>query len=45
MHSDKMYAILSKGHPLEAKAAQIGEFSLEWLAGQTLLLQNRTQRQ
>ena len=32
-------------HPLEAKAAQIGEFSLEWLAGQTLLLQNRTQRQ
>ena len=23
----------------------IGEFSLEWLAGQTLLLQNRTQRQ
>lgn len=30
---------------LEAKAAQIGEFSLEWLAGQTLLLQNRTQRQ
>ena len=34
-----------KGHPLEAKAAQIGEFSLEWLAGQTLLLQNRTQRQ
>lgn len=29
MHSDKMYAILSKGHPLEAKAAQIGEFSLE----------------
>ena len=45
MHSDKMYAILSKGHPLEAKAAQSGEFSLEWLAGQTLLLQNRTQRQ
>ncbi|MFR9068655.1 MAG: hypothetical protein ACLVJH_19195 [Faecalibacterium prausnitzii] len=37
MHSDKMYAILSKGHPLEAKSAQIGEFSLEWLAGQTLL--------
>ena len=45
MHRDKMYAILSKGHPLEANAAQIGEFSLEWLAGQTLLLQNRTQRQ
>ena len=45
VRSDKMYAILSKGHPLDAKAAQAGDFSLEWLAGQTLLLQNRTQRQ
>lgn len=45
IRSDKMYTILSKGHPLEAKATQIGEFSLEWLAEQTLLLQNRTQRQ
>ena len=45
IRSDKMYTILSKGHPLEANATQIGEFSLEWLAEQTLLLQNRTQRQ
>lgn len=45
LHKDKMYALFAKGHPLEEKAAAQGSFAWEWLAGETLLLQNRTQRQ
>lgn len=45
LHKDKMYALFAKGHPLEEKAAAQGNFNWEWLAGETLLLQNRTQRQ
>ena len=40
-----MYAILASEHPLEEKAKPEGTFQLDWLEGQTLLLQNRTQRQ
>ena len=45
MHNDRMYVILSKDHPLVLKAEKKHEFSLEWLEGQTLLLQNKNQRQ
>lgn len=40
-----MYAVFGKGHPLEQVAAREGSFAWEWLEGQTLLLQNQTQRQ
>lgn len=45
LRQDQMYALLASGHPLEEKAKAEKAFRLEWLAGQTLLLQNRTQRQ
>lgn len=45
LNRDRMYALFAKGHPLEEKAAAEGSFAWEWLEGQTLLLQNRTQRQ
>ena len=45
LNRDQMYALIAKGHPLEEKALAEGSFAWEWLEGQTLLLQNRTQRQ
>ena len=45
LHRDRMYAIFAKGHLLEEKAAAQGSFDWKWLEGETLLLQNRTQRQ
>lgn len=45
LRRDRMYAVLGKGHPLEQAAAREGSFAWEWLEGQTLLLQNQTQRQ
>ena len=45
LNRDRMYALIAKGHPLEEKALAEGSFAWEWLEGQTLLLQNRTQRQ
>ena len=45
LRRDRMYAVFGKGHPLEQAAAREGSFAWEWLEGQTLLLQNQTQRQ
>ena len=45
LHRDRMYAVFAKGHPLEQAAAREGSFAWEWLEGQTLLLQNQSQRQ
>ena len=45
LNRDRMYVLIAKGHPLEEKALAEGSFAWEWLEGQTLLLQNRTQRQ
>lgn len=45
LHQDKMYAVFAKGHPLEQQAECMGAFAWEWLDGQVLLLQNRSQRQ
>lgn len=45
LNRDRMYALIAKGHPLEEKALAEASFTWEWLEGQTLLLQNRTQRQ
>ena len=45
LRRDRMYAVFGKEHPLEQAAAREGSFAWEWLEGQTLLLQNQTQRQ
>ena len=45
LKKDRMYVLLAKGHPLERQAEAEGSFAPEWLNGQTLLLQNRAQRQ